>query len=310
MNDNIEPKAPRHVGDIVCRKNGVSVVDCSECGFKHIIPIPSQQQLDDFYSDVFYDTLWPDSIDHSSADQEWNNIGFSEKFEKFEELLPDLENRSLLDIGAGAGHFLKCGQDRGWHGLGIEPAPKACHFATESLKVNVVQDTFTPENYAKFGQFHVVTMNKVFEHLRNPHEILSLVHSILVPGGLVCITVPNDFNPLQEAAAEHLGKEPWWVDPAEHINYFDSQSLANLAERVGFRVEHLNTAFPLELFLLMGENYLDDPDLGKVIHNKRKQFEMALEKTGRRSLRKDLYCRLQSIGLGRELTIYARKLAE
>lgn len=308
MSSNKEARSDQHSGDIVCTKNGVAVVDCVECGFKHIDPIPSQQELDAFYSDVFYETLWPDSIDHSNEDQEWNEMGYREKLEKCEELLPNPVNRTLLDIGAGAGFFLKSAQDAGWQGLGIEPARKACDFATNKLNVKMVQDTFTRENHTSFGRFDVVVMNKVFEHMRDPEELLSLVHSILAPGGLVCITVPNDFNPLQEVAAEHFGKAPWWVEPAEHINYFDSQSLANLVERVGFQTEHLNTSFPLEIFLLMGDDYLDEPGLGKVIHNKRKQFEMILEKTGRSSLRKDLYCRLESLGLGRELTLYARKI--
>ena len=296
-----------HTGTEVYRKGEIAVIDCEACGFKHILPIPTQAELDGFYSEEFYDKLWPNAIANSEADRDWYDLGFRDRYETFEELLPDPGRRALLDIGSGSGHFLKCGQDRGWQVLGIEPSATAHEFATGDLGVPVVKGAFTAENSRSFGHFDVVTMNKVFEHLRDPAEVLRLVHEILRPGGLVCITVPNDFNPLQEVAARHLGREPWWVDPTEHISYFDSASLSGLVERCGYRTEHLVTSFPLELFLLMGENYLDDDRVGKGIHNKRKQFEMILEESGHGRLRRELYGKLQTLGLGRELTIYARK---
>lgn len=307
MMDRTGTQGPDHSGDVLCTKDGVSVINCLQCGFKHIMPIPTEKQLDEFYSVEFYDNLWPDSITNSIAEQGWNEIGFVEKFEKFEELLPDQGHRKLLDIGSGSGHFLKCGQERNWNVLGLEPATTAHEFATEKLGVQVRNCTFTRDNFDQFGKFHVVTMNKVFEHLRDPGEVLALVHRILIPGGLVCLTVPNDFNPLQEIAAEYLQKDPWWVDPKEHINYFDSSSLQGLVNRCGFTTEHISTGFPLELFLLMGDDYISDSGVGKTIHGKRKRLEMALAETGNTSLKKELYDRFAALGLGRELTIFARK---
>ncbi len=296
-----------HTGDVLCTKDGASVIDCHQCGFKHIMPLPTAQQLAEFYSADFYDNLWPDAIANSLAEQDWNEIWFVEKFEKCEELLPDTEARKLLDIGSGSGHFLKCGQERAWDVLGLEPATTAFEFATEKLGVPVRNSSFTRENFDQFGGFHVVTMNKVFEHLRNPGEVLDLVHQILLPGGLVCLTVPNDFNPLQEIAAKYFKKDPWWVDPKEHINYFDSGSLQKLVSRCGFTTEHISTGFPLELFLLMGDDYISDSEVGKTIHHKRKRLEMILTETGNASLKRELYDRFQSLGLGRELTLFARK---
>ena len=46
--------------------------------------------------------------------------------------------------------------------------------------------------------------------------------------GLICVTSPNDFNPLQKMAVENLSKDYWWVVPDHHVNYFDSKSLNEL----------------------------------------------------------------------------------
>ena len=51
------------------------------------------------------------------------------------------------------------------------------------------------------------------------------IRRLLAPGGLLYIRVPNDFNPLQLAAQQKLGADPWWIAVPDHVNYFDVDSL-------------------------------------------------------------------------------------
>lgn len=300
-------KEIQHNGPIIYKGEKFSIVDCVECGFKHILPLPSLEDIEEFYGTFFYENLWPDAIKNSSKDLEWDRVGFKEKYDKLEELLSDAKARTLLDIGSGAGYFLQYGEERKWNVMGMEPNETAFKFSTEYLNLDIKKSNFDKGNYNQFGTFDVVTLNKVFEHLVNPQNTLSLVHKILKPNGLICITVPNDFNPLQEIVCDYYDKEQWWIDPKEHVNYFDKDSLQRLLDKNGFKTEFITSEFPLELFILMGDDYVNDSEIGKTIHNKRKKLELIFEKSGNTPLKREIYNNLLSLGLGRELIIYARK---
>jgi hypothetical protein len=121
--------------------------------------------------------------------------------------------------------------------------------------------------------------------------------------------VPNDFSPLQAAAKSALGSGEWWVAPPHHLNYFDFDSLSALLARLGLKEAERTTIFPMEAFLLMGENYLDAPALGRACHGKRKAFDLALEAAGLKATRRELYRSLAKLGIGREAVIIAVKPA-
>jgi hypothetical protein len=103
------------------------------------------------------------------------------------------------------------------------------------------------------------------------------------------------------------GSAPWWLAPPHHLNYFDFDSLSGLLERLGLEVMEAMTSFPMELFLLMGENYVGNDALGRECHTRRKRFDLSLEKAGLGHVRRKLYGALAKAGLGREAIIVARK---
>ena len=62
----------------------------------------------------------------------------------------------------------------------------------------------------------------------------------------------------------------------------------------------------IDMFLLMGQNYVGNDSLGRKCHQMRMSFEQNLEKAGMGELKRDLYRKLASMGLGREIQIVAR----
>jgi hypothetical protein len=120
--------------------------------------------------------------------------------------------------------------------------------------------------------------------------------------------VPNDYSPFQAALRDACGVHPWWVAPPHHVNYFDVNSIQRLlAER--FDVVSVETSFPIDLFLLMGDNYIGNDALGRACHAKRKTFELALARAGRSALKREMYRRLAQLGIGRDVFVIARKPA-
>jgi SAM-dependent methyltransferase len=151
-------------------------------------------------------------------------------------------------------------------------------------------------------------MNEVLEHVPDPRAVLAVVDALLEPGGLVALMVPNDYSPFQRALRDACGFDPWWVAPPHHVNYFDVESIQRLlAER--FEVASVETSFPIDLFLLMGDNYVGDDDLGRACHAKRKTFETNLARAGLTPLKIEIYRALAKLGVGRDVFVVARKPA-
>ena len=63
----------------------------------------------------------------------------------------------------------------------------------------------------------------------------------------------------------------------------------------------------MEAFLMMGDNYVGDATLGRACHNKRKNFDLAFEKSGLTHLRREFYRSLAKLGIGREAVVIAVK---
>jgi hypothetical protein len=72
-------------------------------------------------------------------------------------------------------------------------------------------------------------------------------------------------------------------------------------------VIHRETTFPIDLFLLMGDNYIGDDALGRECHGRRKNLEHNLALAGLSGLKRDLYKAMAGLGIGREVVLIARK---
>ena len=296
-----------HEGVIVASANSFEVIDCNTCRFKHIVPIPSAEELETIYRHDYYSQEKPFYIDRYLEDKDWWHLVNSQRYEMLEQHLPE-NRRSLLDIGSGPGLFLECGHQRGWRVKGIEPSLQASEYC-RSVGLDVVSGQFSETTAAGLGCFDAINLSLVLEHIPDPTAFLNLVHRHLSTGGLISIVVPNDFNPFQRILQHHLGFDPWWIAPPHHINYFNFESLAKLVEYCGFEVLHQQATFPIDLFLLMGDNYVGNDEMGRACHKKRMNFEKALCESGSGQLLISLQSALAGQGLGREVVVFARKIS-
>ena len=73
-------------------------------------------------------------------------------------------------------------------------------------------------------------------------------------------------------------QEKWWVAPPHHLNYFTRTTICNLVEKCGFTPIKVATTFPLELFIMMGMNYIGDDKVGRKIHEMRMEMELSFGK--------------------------------
>jgi SAM-dependent methyltransferase len=301
------PASPgvQHHGATVDSVGGFDVVDCITCQFKHVTPIPTVEQLEQVYRHEYYTAEKPLYLEHVRQDLDWWNVVFASRFDTFESAL-SADRRRILDVGSGPGFFLKHARDRGWSTLGIEPSSRAAAHAKE-MGLDIVEDFLSPQTAPQLGKFDVVHLSEVLEHIPDPAALLRIVHDLLNPGGLIYVEAPNDYSPFQEVLRSSMGFAPWWVVPPHHINYFDFGSLAGLLRRCSFDIVLQEATFPIDMFLLMGDNYIGNNELGRATHAKRKRLELALAAGGKTDLKRALYRKLAEVGIGRDICMYGRK---
>lgn len=295
-----------HDGKVIDRVKDYEVIDCEVCGFKHIVPIPTQEELEKVYEKEYYSIEKPLFIERQLEDIEWWNVVYDDRYDFFEQNLPN-DRRKILDIGCGPGFFLKRGKERGWEGLGVEPSRQAAEYA-KGLGLDVVNCFLNEANLEdREEKFDVVHMSEVLEHITEPIVFCKTAYNLLSDEGIICVVVPNDYNPFQKILREKLGFQPYWLAPPHHINYFTFTSLHTLLEQVGFSIIGKEAMFPIDIFLLMGDNYIGNDTIGRICHSKRKQLEINLKRGGLNSFKRELCQFLASKDIGREMVLFANK---
>jgi 2-polyprenyl-3-methyl-5-hydroxy-6-metoxy-1,4-benzoquinol methylase len=299
----------KHEGNVLDTKNGYDIIFCQECGFKHIIPIPNEHKLTQIYKEEYYSVEKPLYIERMEKDKEWWDLVYSDRYDIFEQYV-SFKNRSILDIGSGTGYFLLNGKNRGWTTQGIEPSRQAANYSKNVLGLNIIEDFLNEKTSGALPKFDVIHMSEVLEHISDPRQLLRITTSLLKNNGILCIAVPNDFNPIQLSLEKVDNFAPWWIAPPHHINYFDFKSLRNLIGKLNYEIILEEATFPIDLFLLMGDNYIGNDQKGRECHEKKINIENKLNLAGLNNLKRQLYQKFAELGIGREVVLYARNKNE
>ncbi|MBT0663020.1 class I SAM-dependent methyltransferase [Geobacter pelophilus] len=220
--------------------SSVRVKKCS-CGMRWLYPIPDEEDYINIYSNQYYnhDMLGKGSYNKMiKYKYTWFNLRIDHLAKKYP------NHRSILDIGAATGEFIKIAKDKGYAAEGIELSEYACKEAL--AKNNVFLYNGTIDNYLKCNPnrlFDIVHMGHVFEHFANPDETLNSISSLLNENGILVIEVPNQFNSLEDLIRLYLIKDKiQFTSMSLHHPYFYSKSgLLALVQRHGFQVDHITT---------------------------------------------------------------------
>lgn len=292
-----------HHGKKLAEKNNFEIILCENCKFIHVMPIPTEDNLLNLYKNEFFQKIKPDDIKKEDLESEYWKTTYDDKLFSVKNFLG--KSGHFLDIGCGSGSLLLRAKELGWEVFGIEPSQIAAKYA-ENKGLSIIEDFFQNIDFSSLGKFDVIHMKNLLEHTPSPVKILEKCKSILSDQGILIIEVPNDFNPLQDIAQKILNKPMYWIDPPVHINYFNFNSLSTLLESNSFKILLKESTFPLEMFLLMGNNYLGDGVIGKKKHIERMQFEKNLIESKKNDLKRNIYKHFADMGIGRSQIIYAQ----
>jgi 2-polyprenyl-3-methyl-5-hydroxy-6-metoxy-1,4-benzoquinol methylase len=292
-----------HYGKTIGQLGSLNVIMCNHCDFPHLDPLPTMTDLNQLYTNEYYESVKPDYISKDINEGHYWEIAFAQRLRI---LSKHTKSKKLLDIGCGTGRFIKYASSQGWDCTGIEPSKLACEVAYAD-NLSVICDTF--ENYCLNNSelYDVVHLKNVLEHILNPDEYLQLCHQLLKPGGILYIEVPNDFDIIQKACNYFLKCKQTWISK-EHISYFNFRSLNKLLVKKHFSILERDTTFPMYLFPLLGYNFIDKPDIGSKCHKLRMNFELFAYRFKLGHLLQILYKFLAYLGMGRTVIFYAKKI--
>lgn len=204
------------------------IVTCPECGFSYTEPKPLRDDLPSYYSVEKY-------ISHHSG----SGGPFLKLYQMVQGFNLHLKRKGLakrgkhggrmLDIGCGNGAALQYFVEKGWTGIGVEPA-SAARQAASLRGLQVYEEAFLQDPGDR--KFDVVTMWHVLEHVYDVPERLDQVRSLLTSDGLLVVAVPN---PLSFDARFYRNFWAAW-DVPRHLYHFTPKSISLLAGEAGFEL--------------------------------------------------------------------------
>ena len=219
-------EASAHYGPVIATVDGYDVIDCQACGFRHIDPLFTDEELKKFYDGEFYEKERPDYFDRMEADKEWWMLRYHHYYELLEAHAP---GRRILDIGSGPRLFPGGGPRARLAGAGLRALAHRRRLCARRAAWRWSMISSPRPRRRSMGPFDAISLSMVLEHVRDPIGLIEEARSLLVPGGLLLLISPNDFNPLQMTLWKKLGFQPWWVNPKHHLNYFDTVSAARIS---------------------------------------------------------------------------------
>jgi len=283
-------------------------------GWRFVSPTPSPRALAEFYAREYYqDSHGTYAQRYTEAELAHRRLLASALIHALAQARGGPGSGRLLEIGCGEGFFLRAAEDAGFAVKGLEFSDYGLRGQHPELLGKVrFGDAFAALDamIAEAAAVDVCVMEHVLEHVADPEGLLARLPRLLRPGGVVAITVPNDFSPVQaEARALGLVDRDFWVSAPQHLNYFNSDNLPRLMQRLGFEMLDGFSSFPIDWFLHHpGSNYVADPAAGKPAHRARMALDTLLARNGIAAFH-GFGQALFRCGAGRSITVIARTRA-
>ncbi len=174
-------------------------------------------------SGTFYDKAGQEYLAADKLESDYAPVRFERELRLFRKHCP---RGSVLDVGCSSGGFLyqlKLRHPEDYKILGTDVSGAPLDHAGK-MGVPVARGNFLTRDFEE--PFDAITFWAVMEHLFEPQLFLKRAASLLKPGGLCFILVPN----MNSLAVRLLGAKYRYIF-AEHLNYFTPRTLSKFVER-------------------------------------------------------------------------------
>jgi 2-polyprenyl-3-methyl-5-hydroxy-6-metoxy-1,4-benzoquinol methylase len=210
---------------------------CKECNFIFCLNMYTQEEFITVYNELYNDE---NAIYQNHSITEFNNLLKGEKIKvgmnRSKLIKKNVFNsncKSVLEIGSGIGLVASyIGQnDKTIQYTGIE-LDKDAFDKSQLLKLNTINGDFT-EMDKLAGNFDVIMMWEVIEHLQDLKRFLELAYKKLNVGGKIILSTPN-YNKIFNYPNREKDQLFQSLPPI-HLNFFTLENIKNIFEQHQFK---------------------------------------------------------------------------
>jgi SAM-dependent methyltransferase len=214
-------------GDVGARpyheENGYKAVSCAGCGLVFVTPRPTEAEMKHLYEgqETKVDLGGLIRRVEAATAEAKRSLAIIRKY---------AARGRLLEIGSGAGYFLREAAREGFDVMGIDITRQFVEFSAGALGLDVREGTLASVDVPA-GSVDIVYHRNVLSHLAYPIEAFSKMREILKPGGLV---VFQTGNVAELPGARWAGTSD--LDLPDHLFHYGEPTIRLLLARTGFDV--------------------------------------------------------------------------
>jgi SAM-dependent methyltransferase len=236
------------VTDHSITKESFAIVRCTNCNLLLTNPRPDETHIWKYYDSQVY-------ISHSNKTTSLRDILYkivrSYTLKKKVALVKRyIKVPTLLDYGAGTGHFLKAALTANINSLGVEPTKDTTLQRESELAPYIYKDL---DSLPTENSFDVITAWHVLEHVHNLNYIIKQLKKRLNQNGHMIIALPNHLS----YDANHYQEHWAGYDVPRHLYHFNPDSFKNFAKSHKLKlIETLPMKFDAFYVSMLSEQYL------------------------------------------------------
>ena len=151
--------------------------------------------------------------------------------------ISSFSNKTILDIGCGAGTISLYLANQGANIIGIDISRKAIDSCKKSAKALKLKDRTqficnTIEQIKFRRKFDLIICSEIIEHIPNDKAFLKRVYKLLKNNGLLILSTPSINAPLYKIGlAQNFDKR------VGHIRRYSKKQISDLVKKSGFTIE-------------------------------------------------------------------------
>ena len=215
--------------------HGLEYVVCNNCKHRYLIKRLSNEALDKFYeSDTVLSATLTDKKKMMKRTNSINRPKVEWMIDEYKRVYGKMPKK-IVDVGAGAGHFVYAARDLGLDCYGIEPNEPSVQFARDMFNVSLIPEDFlTIPEICKDAD--IITFWAVLEHLPNFMKFMEKTYGILSDKGegMLMLEVPRWHSLDTKIQSTFNNRVNRHLFPLSHIQIFSDSSIMNALILNGF----------------------------------------------------------------------------